>query len=140
MRQVQQKAWTIFDVPLLFLSIIMLWVGMIVSSCQAPEKRGSIRSDPDFVGFITAVQRGTGTGEVIGQIAVESHAQKLVHRQIVLVTRDTMILKHSDEGDRETNFDSLKPKNWLRVWFAGPVKKPYPTPALAQRLMIVDRP
>ena len=56
-----------------------------------------VKPDPDFVGFVTAIDRA-GTGEVIGRITVESHADKLVDRHFITLTNNTMLLRRDGKA------------------------------------------
>lgn len=116
-----------------------LVVGVAVSSCTFPQRKCEIGTEPDFVGFITIIDRGSGKGEVTGQIIVESHADKLVHRHVITVTNDTVILRRDGEINHRVNFDSLEVKNWVKVWFSG-AKKPYPVKVTARQLTVTDSP
>lgn len=98
-----------------------------------------LNSEPDFVGFVTTIDRG-GAGEVIGRITVESHADKLVTRHFVTLTKNTVLLRRDGSTLYPVDLDALKPKDWVQLWFLGSPTKPYPAELTAQRLVIVDRP
>jgi hypothetical protein len=98
-----------------------------------------VKPEPDFVGFVTAIDRG-GTGEVIGRITVESHADKLVDRHVVTLTKSAVLLRRNGNELSPVDLDGLKPKDWVQLWFLGSPTKPYPAELTAQRLVIVDRP
>lgn len=123
-----------------FFVLAGLLVGGSVASCAPPpQSKEMVNSEPDFVGFVTGIDRG-GTGEVIGRIMVESHADKLVERHFVTLTKSTVLLRRDGNALNPVDFDALKPKDWVQLWFLGSPKKPYPAELTAERLVIVDRP
>jgi hypothetical protein len=112
---------------------------IIMTSCGSHGMNTAQKSDPDFIGFVTNVEKG-GSGEVVGRINVESHADKLVHRHTVNVTRGTVILRREGEQDRPTNIESIKPKDWLKLWFREARGDRFPDEVTATKVLIVDRP
>jgi len=123
-----------------FLVLAVILVGASVASCSAPpQSKAMVNSEPDFVGFVTGIDRG-GTGEVIGRITVESHADKLVDRHFVTLTKSTALLRRDGNTLNPVDLAALKPKDWVHLWFLGSSTKPYPAELTAQRLIIVDRP
>jgi hypothetical protein len=123
-----------------FFVLAGILLGGSAASCSAPpQSKEMVNSDPDFVGFVTAIDRG-GTGEVIGRITVESHADKLVARHFVTLTKSTVLLRRDGNALNPVALDGLKPKDWVQLWFLGSSTKPYPPELTAQRLVIVDQP
>lgn len=123
-----------------FFVLAGILVGGSAASCAPPpQSKEMVNPEPDFVGFVTGIDRG-GTGEVIGRITVESHADKLVERHFVTLTKSTVLLRRDGNALNPVDFDALKPKDWVQLWFLGSPKKPYPAELTAQRLVIVDRP
>jgi hypothetical protein len=115
-------------------------LGCSAASCSTSMQNKEIsNSDPDFVGFVTTIDRG-GTGEVIGRLTVESHADKLVNRHVVTITRSTVLRRREGEALKPVNLDALKARDWVQLWFSGSPTKPYPQELTAQRLIIIDRP
>jgi len=123
-----------------FFAVTGLLAGIVMQCCSSPPNTERLDSEPDFVGFITAVEPASGPGDAIGQVAVESHAGKMVRRHIVRVTKQTAIVRMEGETTRPLDFGSLRPKEWVKVWFSNPVKKPYPLQLTARQLMVTDRP
>ncbi len=117
-----------------------LMTAIVMQFCVSPPNPELLNSEPDFVGFITAVEPASGPGDAIGQVAVESHAGKMVRRHIVKVTKQTGIVMLEGKTTRPLDFASLQPKDWVKVWFSKPVKKPYPLQLTAEQLMVIDRP
>jgi|SRR5690242_1095589 len=99
------------------------------SACGATE--------PQFTGFVSRIERGTKVGEA--RIIVESHAQKMVQRHVLIVTPKTVIMRREGNVEKKVNVDSLMEKDWVKVWFAGARKSSYPTEVTAERIVIVDR-
>ncbi|MDT7543439.1 MAG: hypothetical protein QOE33_3343 [Acidobacteriota bacterium] len=113
--------------------------GASLPSCRAPQSRAMQNSEPSFVGFVTAIERG-GDGEVVGRVTVESHANKIVNRHFVNITKQTVMLRREGETDRPISLDALQPKDWVKLWFADAAREPYPPDVTARQLLIVDRP
>jgi hypothetical protein len=116
---------------------VLAWAA-VAPSCHTPQEIAVTNAEPNFVGFVTAVERG-GTGEVVGRIAVESHANKEVSRHSVTVTKQTVILRREGEADRPVGLEALREWDWVKVWFTD-AREPYPADVTARRLLIVDRP
>jgi hypothetical protein len=113
--------------------------GVALLSCRAPQGSAMQNSEPNFVGFVTTIERG-GTGEVVGHISVESHANKEVTRHFVTITKQTVMLRREGDADRPVGLETLQPKDRVQLWFADASREPYPTDVTARRLLIVDRP
>ena len=105
--------------------------GIIMASCGSESRPPN--SEPDFSGFITGIDLGGG------RINVESHADKLVHRHVVTVTKETVILRRQGEKDRPETIDNLRVKDWVKLWFNESRRQPYPTEVTAQKILIVER-
>lgn len=73
------------------------------------------------------------------KVTVESHANKMVRRHVLTVTRQTVIAKREGSVEKTVNLDSLAVKSWVKVWFAGGEKDSYPEEVRARRIVIVDR-
>lgn len=95
-------------------------------------------TEPQFTGFITSIERVPGTTEA--KVTVESDAHKMVERHVVLVTPNTVIVQQQNQVEKTATQDSLAVKNWVKIWFTGGGKKPYPQEGTARRIMIVERP
>jgi hypothetical protein len=97
----------------------------------------TVTSDPDFVGFITDLQPVMDDG-AIGQVLVESHADKIVTRYLVTITDATCILGGDGEDYAPTRLDALKTQQWVKVWFSGPVAESDPGQVGAQQIVVYD--
>jgi hypothetical protein len=110
--------------------VVLLGIAIgVTSACRGTE--------PQFTGFVTHIERGTSEGEA--RIFVESHAHKMVHRHVLIVTPKTAILKHEGDFEKPVSLNSLKEKDWVKVWFAGRKKSSYPIEVIAKRILIVNR-
>ena len=115
--------------------MLLTWVA--VNSCSSSEDNRTLISDPDFVGFFSAIDH-YGSGDVVGHITVESHANKLVRRHIVTLNRQTALLRREDGTLHPVELASFKPKDWVKVWFSGRRKETYPVDTTARQIVIVD--
>jgi hypothetical protein len=88
----------------------------------------ALKTEADFIGFITEIQSG--------QIQVESHADKIVDKYVVTVTDKTMIFEQDAENLRHVPFAALATKQWVRIWFAGPIMESWPKQATAHQVVI----
>ena len=104
--------------------------------CAAPQGSGALPADPDFVGFITAIDR-EGPTHVI---AVESHARKIVRRHLVRLTSETVLLRRDGDTTRPIGVDELDLRDWVRVWFSESGREEYPRDVTARQVEVVDRP
>lgn len=100
---------------------------------------GFIKTEPQFIGFITQIQPGSDR-DVLGWISVESHADKLVHRHIITITNETQIFVYEGGTYTQVNFEAFREYRYVKVWFAGNLKKPYPRETTARQVVIIDRP
>ena len=88
-------------------------------------------SPPSIEGRVTAVDRA---GERIGSIRVEANPAETSgsDKAVVRITQATAIVRDSVR----TDFGSLAPGQWVRVWFIGPVRESYPVQADAALVQI----
>ena len=100
----------------------------------APEV---IHSDPDFVGFVVEAARVRDEG-FVGAILAESHADKIVTRYTVWVADDTPVFEQEGERYRLVRFGTLRPKQWVQVWFAGPAPELFGASVQAVQVVITE--
>jgi hypothetical protein len=122
-----------------FLAFIVLLAPTMMVLCASPQGQGPLRDEPDFVGFITAIEAGSGAGET-GRLRVESHADKLVHRHLVKLTRDTVLLRREGSAQRRIEVRDVETRNWVRLWFSDSGRREYPNEVTARQVEVVDRP
>jgi hypothetical protein len=97
----------------------------ITACASAPEP---LQTEPDFLGFITGIEPG--------QITVESHADKIVDRYVVTINDGTAIFEQEGENLRYVSAAAFETKQWVRIWFSGPVMESWPKQATARQIVI----
>jgi hypothetical protein len=97
----------------------------VVACMSSPEP---MRTEPDFLGFITEIQPD--------RIIVESHAYKIVDRYVVTINDETTIFKQEGENLRHVSAKAFENKQWVRIWFSGPVIESWPKQATARQIVI----
>ena len=97
----------------------------VVACMSSPEP---IRTQPDCLGFITEIQSD--------RIIVESHADKIVDRYVVTINNETAIFQQEGENLRHVSAAEFETKQWLRIWFSGPVMESWPKQATARQIVI----
>jgi hypothetical protein len=107
--------------------------------CASPEGQLPLPTEPDFVGFITSIDRG-GAQDPTARLNVESHAGKIVRRHVVRLTRETVLLRRDAGVRRPIGVDDFELKSWVRLWFSDPGRREYPTNVTARQVEVVDRP
>ena len=100
---------------------------------------GFMDTDPQYTGFITHIQPDQRT-EGRGWLLVESHADKLVRRQKVLITDQTKVLIHEKGVDYPSNFLAFKTKRWVKIWFMTRLENSPQKAATARMVVIVEHP
>jgi hypothetical protein len=110
---------------------------MIMSACASTEGRGALPARPDFAGFIAAIQRSPDSAGTT--LRVESHADKIVRRHVVSLTRDTVLVRRTAGSQQRIDASDLQEKNWVRLWFSPPGRGEYPTEVVAVQIEVVDR-
>ena len=106
-------------------------------SCSPATK--PLDSKEDALGFITEITPLRAQG-MVGQILVESHADKLVNKWWVTIKIDTMIFR--DEGGKlsRVDFQDFAKQQWVKVWFDGPVAESFPMQGRASQIVITAVP
>jgi len=97
----------------------------VVACMSSPEP---IRTQPDCLGFITEIQSD--------RIIVESHADKIVDRYVVTINSETAIFKQEGKNLRHVSPAAFETKQWVRIWFSGPVMGSWPKQASARQIVI----
>jgi hypothetical protein len=122
--------------------IIILLVALIATaaaiSCSSSAEKEMLTSKPDFIGFITEVNPNE-TGQGLARVTVESHADKLLHRYFVTLQVNTVLLRREAGTTTAAEASSLKPKDWVEIWFAKPAERPM-AEVIARQIIITDRP
>jgi hypothetical protein len=119
--------------------IVSLLLPATMILCASPQGQGPLPAEPDFVGFVTAINR-EGPQDLMAQLGVESHAGKEVRRHVVRLTRDTVLIKRDGDSTRRIDVGDLEIRNWVRLWFADHGRREYPRDVTARQVEVVDRP
>jgi hypothetical protein len=69
---------------------------------------------------------------------VESDADKIVTKYVVTVKKDTAIFRQDGSDLRKAAFSDLAAKQWVKIWFTGPVLESWPMQATAQQVVITQ--
>ena len=118
------------------IAIIIVGIALLLMvGCASPAE--PLTTEPDFYGFITEV-RAVGNNNVVGTIAVESHADKIVDKYVITVKNTTSLFRQDGEVYYEISFDGLEAKQWLKIWFDGPVMESWPMQARALQVVIIQ--
>lgn len=116
---------------LLGLLIVLMAVAVDCSSTVKP-----LETEADFTGFITEIHP-IGEKGILGQILVESHADKLVDKYMVTIKDETQIFEQIGEERRQVTFDALETKQQVQIWFSGPIMESFPGQGTAQQVVII---
>jgi hypothetical protein len=106
---------------------------LLLAGCTSSAE--PVTSNPDFTGFITGVS-AIDNKDVVGSIAAESHADKLVEKYVVTITKDTTLFRLVNGDYREISFGDFEEQQWLEIWFDGPVAESWPMQAKALQIVI----
>jgi hypothetical protein len=89
------------------------------------------------VGFVVAAGRVRDEG-FVGAVLAESHADKIVTRYTVWVADETPVFEQQGEAYRLVRFSTLRPKQWVQVWFAGPAPEDFGASVQAVQVVIAE--
>ncbi len=123
--------------PLLWLAGMLVLAAAVAASsagCSGPMN-GELGSQPDFTGWVTAIEPGPGGG-ALGSIVVESQADKIVRRLVVTVTSETRIQRREAGATRQAAFVDVALRDQARLWLAGPVPRSFPARVTARQLVV----
>jgi hypothetical protein len=112
----------------------LLIVSAVVSTGCAPAAK-PLETEADLLGFITEIHPDR-EGGILGQISVESHADKIVSRYIVTITDETLIFRQDGDNLRQADIKAFENKQWVEIWFTGPVMESFPVQATAGQVVI----
>lgn len=118
------------------LFLMGLLVVLIAGSPGCAPAAKPLETEADFHGFITEIHLN-GERDTLGQISVESHADKIVSKYIVTITHETLIFQKDGDELRSVDFEELEnQKQWISIWFTGPVLESFPVQATAAQVVI----
>ena len=115
--------------------LVGLLIGLMVVSVDCTSATKPIETEADFIGFITEIHPMQERG-IYGQISVESHADKIVTKYVVTIEDETLILQQDGDNIRNATFAAFETKQWVQIWFSGPVMESWPMQATAQQVVI----
>jgi hypothetical protein len=119
---------------------LFVFVGLLVLTTTVSPGCATARpmeTEADLIGFITGI-RPNGEGDILGRINVESHADKIVSKYIVTITDETLIFRQDGNDLRRTAFKTLENKQWVKIWFTGPVLESFPVQGIAGQVVIIE--
>jgi len=96
-----------------------------------------LQTEADFTGWVTEIHP-IGDKGTLGQILVESHADKIVDKYMVTIKDETLILQQDGENHHEVDFEALETTQKVQVWFTGPILESFPMQATAKQVMIIE--
>ena len=117
--------------------LVGLLIGLMVLSVDCTSATKPIETEADFTGFITEIHPMQEKG-ISGQISVESHADKIVTKYTITIEDETLIFQQDGDNLRNANFAALETKQWVQIWFSGPVMESWPMQATAKQVVIIE--
>ncbi len=115
------------------LALLMALMVVAVDCASSPE---ALETDADFTGFVTEIHP-IEKGGTLGQILVESHADKLVDKYMITIKDETLIFQQDGENRRQGAFGALETTQKVQVWFTGPIMESFPMQGTAQQVVII---
>jgi len=119
------------------LGLVGLVIGLIVVSINCASVTKPIETEADFIGFITGIHP-TEEGDTLGQISVESHADKIVNKYIITIKDETLIFRQDGDNLHKVAFKVLENKQWVEIWFTGPIMESFPMQGTATQIVIIS--
>jgi len=119
--------------------LVGLFLALIAVSPGCAPAAKPMEAEADFYGFITEIHPDR-EGDILGQISVESHSDKIVSKCTATVTDETLIFRRDGDNLRRVDFEALletlEDKPWVKVWFTGPVLRSFPMRGTAGQVVI----
>lgn len=117
-------------------ALLGLLIGLMVVAADCASAPKALQTESDFTGWVIEIHP-IGKGGTLGQILVESHADKLVDKYMVTITDETLIFKQDGENRRHVTFKALEATQQVQIWFSGPILESFPAQATAQQIVII---
>jgi hypothetical protein len=105
---------------------------IVVNSAPKP-----LQTEADFTGWVTEIYP-IGDKGTLGQILVESHADKIVDKHMVTIRDETLILQEDGENRHEVDFEALETTQKVQVWFTGSIMESFPLQGTARQVVITE--
>ena len=123
---------------LLVLILLVVVALLLIRQAQqtagiARPTREALSSPPEFVGWVLAVDPGSG------QIRVESQAGKIVRPVTATLTGDTMIFRREKGVLGQVDISDVQLQDQAELWMIGPVPTSFPA-EVNVRQVIVENP
>jgi len=115
--------------------LVGLFLALIAVSPGCAPAAKPMEAEADFYGFITEINPDR-EGDILGQISVESHSDKIVNKCTVTITNETLIFRQDGDNLSQANFEALEDKQWVKVWFTGPILGSFPMRGTAGQVVI----
>ncbi|MFC2032445.1 DUF3221 domain-containing protein [Chloroflexota bacterium] len=96
-----------------------------------------LQPEADFSGFITEIHP-VGKEDTLGQVLVESHADKLVDKYMVTIKDETLIFKQNRENHHKVAFEALETQQRIQIWFSGPIMESFPMQGTAGQIVVTE--
>lgn len=120
---------------IILLAAIIACLTLVPAGCSSVKP---LETEADFTGFITDIQPGQSK-DITGLVSVESHADKIVTKYVITVKKDTAIFRQEDSNLKNADFKELEAKQWVKIWFSGPVLESWPMQATAKQIVITQQ-
>ncbi len=105
---------------------------IVVNSAPKP-----LQTEADFTGWVTEIHP-IGDKGTLGQILIESHADKIVDKYMVTIKDETLIFKQDGENRRKVAFAALETQQRVQIWFSGPIMESFPMQGTARQVVITE--
>ena len=112
-------------------------MGLMVVAVDCASAPKALETEADFTGFVTEIHP-IGERGILGQILVESHADKLVDKYMVTIKDETLIFEQDGENRRKVAFEALETKKQVQIWFTGPIMESFPMQGTAQQVVTIE--
>ncbi len=117
--------------------LLGLLMGLMVAAVDCTSTPKVLETEADFTGFITEIHP-IGEKGTLGQILVESHADKLVDKYMVTIKDETLIFEQDGEELRQIAFEVLETKQRVQIWFSGPIMESFPMQGTAKQVVVTE--
>ncbi len=118
--------------------LLGLLLGLMVAAVGCSSVPEALETEADLTGFITEIHSTAEEG-MLGQILVESHADKLVDEYVVTIKDETLIFKQEGENRRQVAFETLETTQQMQIWFSGPILESFPVQGTAQQIVVFSQ-
>jgi hypothetical protein len=118
------------------LVVVVVLTVLTTASRDCASTPVPLSSEADLIGLVTGIH-ASGEGESIGELAVESHADKIVSKYLITIRDEALILQQHGDDLRQVGFDAFESRQWVRVWFDGPVSESFPVQGTAGQIVIL---